>query len=97
MARADLAETAGVLARALGGSRSAALISHAALPEQRSVTGPLDRIARLAEEAAIEAPATLVVGDVVAAASIVIDSFSHNSNQGGSCQAASPVAVAQPG
>jgi siroheme synthase len=29
--------------------------------------GPLDRIALLADEAAIEPPATLVVGDVVAA------------------------------
>ncbi|HET6311118.1 MAG TPA: uroporphyrinogen-III C-methyltransferase [Candidatus Nitrosotalea sp.] len=67
MARADLAEVAGALARALGGSRAAAVISNATLPDQRSVTGPLDRIARLADEAAIEPPATLVVGDVVAA------------------------------
>jgi uroporphyrin-III C-methyltransferase/precorrin-2 dehydrogenase/sirohydrochlorin ferrochelatase len=67
MARADLGEVAEVLARAVGGSRPAAIISHATLPDQRSVTGPLERIARLAEEAAIEAPATLVVGDVVAA------------------------------
>ena len=96
MARADLAETATVLARALGGSRPAALISHATMPDQRSVTGSLDRIALLADEAAIEAPATLVVGDV-AAASIVIDSFSHNSRQGGQSQAASTVAVARPG
>ncbi len=67
MARADLAEVAAVLARAVGGSRPAALISNATLPDQRSVTGPLDRIARMADEAAIEPPATLVVGDVVAA------------------------------
>jgi uroporphyrin-III C-methyltransferase/precorrin-2 dehydrogenase/sirohydrochlorin ferrochelatase len=67
MARADLAEVTGVLARAVGGSRAAALISNATLPDQRSVTGPLDRIARLADEAGIEPPATLVVGDVVAA------------------------------
>ena len=97
MARADLAETAGILASALGGSRSAALISHATMPDQRSVTGPLDRIAGLADDAGIEAPATLVVGDVVAASSIVIDSFRHNSEQGGHSQATSPVAVAQPG
>jgi uroporphyrin-III C-methyltransferase/precorrin-2 dehydrogenase/sirohydrochlorin ferrochelatase len=71
MARADLAEVAGVLARAVGGSRAAALISNATLPDQRSVTGPLDRIARLADEAAIEAPATLVVGDVVAAEQVL--------------------------
>jgi siroheme synthase len=43
------------------------VISNATLANQRSVTGPLDRIARLAGEANIEAPATLVVGDVVAA------------------------------
>jgi uroporphyrin-III C-methyltransferase/precorrin-2 dehydrogenase/sirohydrochlorin ferrochelatase len=97
MARADLAETSAVLARALGGSRQAALISNATLPHQRSVSGRLDCIARLADEAGIEAPATLVVGDVVSAASIVIDSFRHNSKQGGHSQATSPVAVAQPG
>jgi uroporphyrin-III C-methyltransferase/precorrin-2 dehydrogenase/sirohydrochlorin ferrochelatase len=96
MARADLAETAEVLARELGRSRPAAVISHATLRDQRSVAGPLDRIARLADEAGIEAPATLVVGDVVAA-SIVIDSFRHNSTQGGSSQVAPPLAVAQPG
>ncbi|HEY8864187.1 MAG TPA: uroporphyrinogen-III C-methyltransferase [Candidatus Dormibacteraeota bacterium] len=67
MARADLAEVAAVLAKAVGGSRAAALIGNATLPDQRSVTGPLDRIASLADEAAIEPPATLVVGDVVAA------------------------------
>ena len=67
MARADLAQVAAVLARAVGGTRAAALISNATLPDQRSVTGPLDRIARLADEAAIGPPATLVVGDVVAA------------------------------
>jgi siroheme synthase len=43
------------------------VISNATLPDQRTVTGSLERIARLADEAAIEAPATLVVGDVVAA------------------------------
>jgi uroporphyrin-III C-methyltransferase/precorrin-2 dehydrogenase/sirohydrochlorin ferrochelatase len=71
MARADLAEIAAILARAVGGSRPAALISNATLPEQRSVSGPLDRIARLADEAALEPPATLVVGDVVAAESVL--------------------------
>ena len=65
MARADLAEVAEVLARALGGAHPAAVIGNATLPDQRSVAGSLDSIARLAAEAAIEAPATLVVGDVV--------------------------------
>jgi uroporphyrin-III C-methyltransferase/precorrin-2 dehydrogenase/sirohydrochlorin ferrochelatase len=67
MARADLAEVAAIIARAVGGSRPAALISQATLEGQRSVTGPLDRIARLADEAGIEPPATLVVGEVVPA------------------------------
>jgi hypothetical protein len=35
------------------------------------VSGPLDQIAWLADQAAIGAPATLVVGDVVAAAPAV--------------------------
>jgi uroporphyrin-III C-methyltransferase/precorrin-2 dehydrogenase/sirohydrochlorin ferrochelatase len=68
MPRAGLAEVADLLAQAVGGSRPAAVISHATLPNQRSVSGTLDRIARLADQAAIETPATLVVGDVVAAA-----------------------------
>jgi uroporphyrin-III C-methyltransferase / precorrin-2 dehydrogenase / sirohydrochlorin ferrochelatase len=68
MPRTNLAEVAGVLAEAVGGSRPAAVISNATLPNQQSVVGTLDRIARLADQAAIETPATLVVGDVVAAA-----------------------------
>jgi len=67
MARTDLAEVAAVLARALGGAHPAVVIGSATLPDQRSVTGSLDSIARLVDEAAIDAPATLVVGDVVAA------------------------------
>jgi siroheme synthase len=57
-----------VLADAVGGERPAAVIGNATLANQRSVSGPLERIARLAEQASIETPATLVVGDVVAAA-----------------------------
>jgi siroheme synthase len=71
MARTDLAEVASALAGVVGRSRPAAVISNATLANQRSVAGPLDRIARLAEEAKIEAPATLVVGDVVAADSVM--------------------------
>ena len=67
MARADLPQVAAVLAGALGGSRPAAVISNATLPSQRSIAGPLDRIAALADEASIDAPATLVVGEVVPA------------------------------
>jgi uroporphyrin-III C-methyltransferase/precorrin-2 dehydrogenase/sirohydrochlorin ferrochelatase len=68
MPMANLAEVAAVLAEAVGGERPAAVISNATLANQRSVSGPLHRIARLADQAAIETPATLVVGDVVAAA-----------------------------
>jgi uroporphyrin-III C-methyltransferase / precorrin-2 dehydrogenase / sirohydrochlorin ferrochelatase len=71
MALGELSEVAAVLGRAVGGSRPTALISNATLANQRSVSGTLDCIARLAAEAAIEAPATLVVGDVVAVEQIV--------------------------
>ena len=65
MTRSNLAEVAAGVARAVGGSRPAALVSKATLPDQRSVTGPVAHIARLADERHIEAPATLIVGDVV--------------------------------
>ena len=71
MAFGELSEVAAVLARAVGGSRPAAVIGNATLPTQRSISGTLDCIARLAAEAAIEAPATLVVGDVVAVQQMV--------------------------
>jgi uroporphyrin-III C-methyltransferase/precorrin-2 dehydrogenase/sirohydrochlorin ferrochelatase len=68
MPRTNLAEVAAVLSEAVGASRPAAVISNATLPSQRTVSGTLDEIARLADAAAMETPATLVVGDVVAAA-----------------------------
>jgi len=68
MPRANLGEVAAVIARAVGGSRPAAVIANATLPNQQTVSGPLDSIARIADHAAIGTPATLVVGDVVAAA-----------------------------
>jgi len=71
MALGELSEVAAAVAGAVGGSRPAAVISNATLPNQRSVSGTLDRIALLASEAAIEAPATLVVGDVVAVEQVV--------------------------
>ena len=71
MALGDLSLVASVLGRAVGGSRPAAVISNATLPDQRIASGTLDSIARLATEAAIAAPATLVVGDVVALEQIV--------------------------
>ncbi|MDQ6721734.1 MAG: siroheme synthase CysG [Candidatus Dormibacteraeota bacterium] len=71
MVRAILADVAGTLARAVGGSRPAALISNATLPGERKVWGPLEDIARLADEAGIETPAVLVVGEVVAASPVL--------------------------
>jgi uroporphyrin-III C-methyltransferase/precorrin-2 dehydrogenase/sirohydrochlorin ferrochelatase len=68
MVRAALPDVAGLLVRAVGGSRPAALISNATLPSERKVSGPLSRIAHLADQAEIESPAVLVVGDVVTAA-----------------------------
>jgi uroporphyrin-III C-methyltransferase/precorrin-2 dehydrogenase/sirohydrochlorin ferrochelatase len=67
MARANLGEVSAALAQVVGATRPAALVSSATLPEQRSVSGHLSEIARLADRERIEAPATLIVGDVVAA------------------------------
>lgn len=67
MARTGLDELAAELSAALGGGRPAAIVSNATLPNQRFVSARLDAIACAAEEAGIETPATLIVGDVVAA------------------------------
>jgi uroporphyrin-III C-methyltransferase / precorrin-2 dehydrogenase / sirohydrochlorin ferrochelatase len=68
MVRSNLASVAATLVGALGPSQPAAVVSNATLPEQRQVGGPLARIARLADEGGIVAPATLVVGRVVESA-----------------------------
>jgi uroporphyrin-III C-methyltransferase/precorrin-2 dehydrogenase/sirohydrochlorin ferrochelatase len=67
MCRANLAEVAAQVATAVGGSRPAAVVSKATWHDQRSVEGSVADIAQLADRALIEAPATLVVGDVVGA------------------------------
>jgi uroporphyrin-III C-methyltransferase len=67
MPRASLAEIADALIPVVGGARPAAVIAGATLPGQRSVTARLDGIAHAADEAGLETPATLVVGDVVTA------------------------------
>jgi len=67
MPRANLSEVAATLTEAVGGARPAVIISNATLPDQRSVSARLDDIARVADEVGISTPATLVVGDVVAA------------------------------
>jgi len=46
-------------------STPAAVIQEASLPRQRTVTGPLSRIASIAKRAGIAPPAVTVVGDVV--------------------------------
>ena len=67
MARTNLEEVTATIARAVGDVRPAALVSNATLPGQACVSGRLSEIARLADGARIQAPATLIVGDVVAA------------------------------
>jgi uroporphyrin-III C-methyltransferase/precorrin-2 dehydrogenase/sirohydrochlorin ferrochelatase len=65
MARSNLKEVTAAVARSVGGSRPAALVSNATLPDERSVSGTLADIAHLADRNAIRAPATLIVGEVV--------------------------------
>jgi uroporphyrin-III C-methyltransferase / precorrin-2 dehydrogenase / sirohydrochlorin ferrochelatase len=65
MARANLHDIAAEIAVAVGASTPAAVVSRATFEDQRSVTGPLADIARLADAARLPAPATLIVGDVV--------------------------------
>ena len=65
MVRANLAEVASQIAGAIGASRPAAVVSRATWADQRSITGPITDIARLADVARIGTPATLIVGNVV--------------------------------
>jgi len=54
-----------LLAHGVRPDTPAAVIASATLPEQRAVTGTLATIEALAAQAALESPATLVVGEVV--------------------------------
>jgi uroporphyrin-III C-methyltransferase/precorrin-2 dehydrogenase/sirohydrochlorin ferrochelatase len=65
MARSNLKEVAAAVARSVGGSCPAALVSNATLPDERSVTGTIADIAHLADREALTPPATLIVGEVV--------------------------------
>lgn len=56
---------AGLAAGGLAATTPAAVISHGTLPTQRQVIGCLATIADLARDARIEAPALIVVGEVV--------------------------------
>jgi uroporphyrin-III C-methyltransferase/precorrin-2 dehydrogenase/sirohydrochlorin ferrochelatase len=67
MARANLDATARELASVVGASRPAAIVSNATLANERHVAGTLGDIAMLADRERIDAPATLIVGDVVRA------------------------------
>ena len=69
MARSGLDEVGAELTAVLGGARPAAIVSNATLPNQRVVTARLDAIASAANQAGIETPATLIVGDVISAIS----------------------------
>ena len=55
------------LAAAVGPDRPAALVASATLPDQEVLRAPIARLARVAQEAGIASPATLVVGEVVTA------------------------------
>ena len=70
MARTNLTEVAAAIASVVGRDRPAALVSKATWPDQRSVEGPVSDIARIADRAGIDAPATLIVGDVVSALTV---------------------------
>jgi uroporphyrin-III C-methyltransferase / precorrin-2 dehydrogenase / sirohydrochlorin ferrochelatase len=67
MALDGLAATAEGLAEVLGRARPAAVVAAAGTRRQRVVRGDLGTIAAACSAAALEAPATLVVGEVVAA------------------------------
>lgn len=67
MALEGLADTARRLAEVLGGARPAAVVAGAGTKRQQVVRGDLATISALCSAAEVAAPATLVVGDVVAA------------------------------
>ena len=68
MAHGRLPEVTSALAEVLGQDRPAAVVGSATLPDQQVVTGTLGDIAVQASISSLAAPATLVVGDVVAQA-----------------------------
>ena len=66
MGLATLSRTARrLVAAGVPGSRPAAVVASGTLPHERVVTGTLETIARQARDAAVEAPAVLIVGEVV--------------------------------
>lgn len=66
MGLANLPETVRrLLACGLDASTPAAVVTNGTLPDQRTVIGTLSTISGLVREAALEPPATLVIGEVV--------------------------------
>jgi uroporphyrin-III C-methyltransferase / precorrin-2 dehydrogenase / sirohydrochlorin ferrochelatase len=61
----EIETIAGRLAAVLGSDHPAAIVSQATTPGQQVVRAPIGRIAAAARAARIEAPSTLVVGEVV--------------------------------
>jgi siroheme synthase len=57
-----------LIARGAPAARPAVLIERATLPEQRVLSGTLQDIAQRAQDAGVQAPALLIVGDVAARA-----------------------------
>jgi uroporphyrin-III C-methyltransferase / precorrin-2 dehydrogenase / sirohydrochlorin ferrochelatase len=68
MAHGKLAEVTSALAEVLGAGRPAAVVARATLPGQKVVVGTVGDVARRALQSGLEAPSTLVVGEVVAQA-----------------------------
>jgi siroheme synthase len=54
-----------------------AIVERATLPEQRVLRGTLESIAKIAREAAVVAPALLIVGDVTAFLAVEDKEMSH--------------------
>ncbi len=67
MPLASLDSLAAELTEVLGASRPAAIVARATLPDQVVVRGRLGELSSLARANAIEAPATVVIGDVISA------------------------------
>lgn len=66
MGLASLTRTARrLMAAGVPGSRPAAVVANGTLPQERAIAGTLETIATQARDAAIAAPAVLVVGEVV--------------------------------
>ncbi|HYU62627.1 MAG TPA: uroporphyrinogen-III C-methyltransferase [Verrucomicrobiae bacterium] len=68
MVHSRLKQVTSAIAEVLGPDRPAAVISNATLPGQKVVTGTIRDAALLALRGGLQAPATLVVGEVVAQA-----------------------------